>query len=187
MAHQTGAYLGAVRCLETLRQRCVVDDDARGCWHLRSPRGRPLPTTRGARHTVFVHGLGPITCTRAAWLFSTGEMPPDGHIVWRKCDSYDCVNPAHLRCSTRGDWGRKMGKLGRWRGQWARIQANRSTAAKRRALTPEQEQLVMNSPLSSAELARQLGVNPARVADLRRGARRLRSVAACSSVWTFEG
>ncbi len=186
MPHAHGTYLGAVQCLETLRQRCVVDDGGAGCWHLRTARGRPLPRGRGARHGVFVHGLGLLTGTRAAWLFATGALPPDGHVVWRHCSSHDCVKPGHLRCTTRADYGRAMGQLGRWRGQWARIAANRATAVKRRKLTDEQVAHIINSTATHVALAQQLGCHPRLVAAVRTGKRRVRSAPLCASVFDFE-
>jgi hypothetical protein len=116
MPHATGTYLGGIRTLEDLRQRCVIDAET-GCWHWRlsfsqgSPRVHlQHPAAAGGRLGVAMRGR------RAALLLATGSDLPPGHFAFARacCKADDCVNPAHSRSGNRqqhGEWLRKTGKV----------------------------------------------------------------------------
>ena len=95
MSHEHGAYLGGIRCIEDIRQRCVMDDET-GCWHLRTARGRVFPKGDGRTQRIWVHGRGAVSATRAVWELAHGHQMQAGRRAMRTCDSYDCANPAHI-------------------------------------------------------------------------------------------
>ena len=168
MSHPEGTYLGAVRCLETLRGRCVVDEDT-GCWHLRTARGRPMP--RDQRHVIWVAGIGHITATRAAWLLSTGREPGPDQKVYRDCQSYDCVAPRHIKVGAH----RAMVRAGMRRGSMAtpaKRAAFLKAAKARQVITPELRGWLLESPQSGSEVAHALDVSQGRVNAIRAKARR---------------
>jgi len=156
MSHPHGAYLGSVRCIETLRARCVVDKIGK-CWHYRSARGRPMP--KGARHSVHLHGVGAISVTRCAWMLHTGaEEVPAGFRVYRVCESYDCVNPDHLRCWTPAAFGQWQVKTGCAR-TVARSIAN-IVEGKRRSKVPyDLRRWIAEADLPIKEVAASVGIS----------------------------
>ena len=106
MSHEHGTYLGSIRCLETLRERCVMDKDG-DCWHLRTARGRPLQ--KGLIQRIFVHGHGHCTATRGAWVLAGRPLPTQKNmVIFRTCEQYDCVNPEHLKAGSRRTLTRQM-------------------------------------------------------------------------------
>jgi hypothetical protein len=160
-----GSYLGAVRCVQTLRERCVMDDET-GCWHLRSPSGRPMPTD-GYVHQLYLHGTGKISATRAAMILA-GKPAGKGQMVWRGCKSYDCVRPEHLRVGTRAQWGKHLQATGVFRTPEAQASRTRQKAHLRK-LSAEQVQIVRSSELSAIKLAAELGVSKTTVNAIRAG------------------
>jgi predicted XRE-type DNA-binding protein len=175
-----GAYLGSVRCVESLRARCVVDaTDSNACWHLKSARGKPMPTD-GKAHCIWLHNFGRMTATVAAWIVSRGHKPPPGRIVFRGCESYDCVNPKHLKCGNHAALGRHVAKMGTAKNQPQRIAANAVNAKRRRKLTDEQARWARTCGLSQTEVAQVLGVSDSCIGDIRRGLRYRESYAAAS-------
>lgn len=166
MTTKQGDYLGGIRCLETLRDRCVVrsGDD---CWHLRMPRtGMAMPQDQ--RHSVHVHGVGRISATRAAWLLAHGSLPASRVYVARGCGSYDCVNPQHLYLTTAGELLRRSQSLmspEMWR---AKHRAGSIEEGKRRRkLTKEQVLFIRNSPKSASQCARELGIAASHAVNIR--------------------
>lgn len=176
-----GAYLGSVRCIDSLRESCVIGLE--GCWHLRSPRGKPMPAA-GSVHQVWVHGLGKISATKASWLLKHGKTPAAGLIVYRACDSYDCVNPSHLRCGTRQQWGEHLTATGRLKGGARSLASNREAARSRRKLTDEQANLIRTSDESARVMAARFGMSITTINDIRRG-RRYRVVVSGASVFAL--
>jgi hypothetical protein len=168
MPHAPGTVLdGTLACLETLRMRCVCDD-VDGCWHLRTARGRPLPDD--SRHVVWVAREGHMTATRAAWLFAKGKHAPKDWLIVRRCDSYDCVNPKHLRAVTRPKHGALLRKRGRTK-TTAKTIAAKLNGLKRSRLTPELRRWMVESEQPSHAVAHALGVVTSHVINLRRRAR----------------
>jgi hypothetical protein len=178
-----GAYLGSVRCIDSLRDSCVIG--LGGCWHLRSPRGKPM-TIAAACHQVWVHGIGKISATKAAWLLKHGKSPAAGLIVFRACESYDCVNPSHLRCGTRQECGEHLTATGRLKGKSRSLAANRQGARSRRKLTDEQASLIRSSDESARVMAARFGLSMTTINDIRRG-RRYRDLVSGASVFALGG
>lgn len=167
-----GAYLGSVRNVVTLRERCVIDAET-GCWCLRTARGRrqdDRPPHKPLK--VHVYGRGQVQARRAAWEFQHREPPPADKVVTVSCGTSDCVRPAHLLLLTTAEMGALMRQQGRT-----------ATAAKRRAalantrsrsstrLTDELAQWARESPQVQADVAHALGCRQQAVSDIRRGVR----------------
>ena len=164
MSHPAGTYLGSVRDMDSLRGRCVLDD-ATGCWHLRSSRGRPMP--RDKRHALWVHGLGCMSAPRAAWMLHIGEPVPDGLVVSRTCHSYDCVNPEHLKCWPKAAEGAFMRKHGRTAATASKVLANRQIGLKRSKVSREMRMWIAQCGQSSHAIAHALGISQSYAHALR--------------------
>lgn len=169
---KAGQHLGAVRTLEDLRGRCVIDEEC-GCWHFRSARGRPMRRDRTAK--VFVHLIGQVVVTRAAWCLSGRQMPPADRLVYRTCCSYDCANPEHLRVGTRRQQGRHLASSGK-ASTPAKAAANAVTARARRIVTPEIAEWIAESPQGARDVAHAVGVHHNHVNVVRRMAREIATV-----------
>jgi hypothetical protein len=165
MGSKPGQYLGGIRTLEELRLRCVCRESEDDCWHLRSARGRSMPTNRV--HTVRIHGRKEnFTATRASWLLS-GKTIRTGFVVRRVCESYDCVNPKHLKQGTRGDVARHNAKPGYLLSpsQLAPLEVGRARSAK---ATADHVRLIVESGLPSRDLAAQVPLSRGRINQIRR-------------------
>ncbi len=170
MSHAHGAYLGSVRCIDTLRGRCVLADDGSDCWHLRSPRGRPLRA--GAPQPLWVHGIGKVTALQGAWYVARGELVRArcAHIVWRTCTSRDCVNPAHLSAGPKAAFGAMLRTQQRLRTPMAAMQRARSNAHRTgNKLTAELAAWARESTQPAKDAAHGLGIAASGVCAIRRG------------------
>lgn len=165
MSFKPGTYCGGLRNLESLRERCVISED--GCWHLRLADGRPLPT--GLRQAVWVHGFGACTSTRASWFFKTGKWPAPGWIVFRTCESYDCVNPKHLKAGAKSEQGRLISDRGHERGKLVRIKANMKSGRTRAKLTIELAQWARESGQPAKDIAHAFGISRSRAIAVKAG------------------
>lgn len=79
---------------------------------------------------------------RKAWELEHGPIP-DGMIVCHTCDNPACVNPDHLFLGTQTDNMHDMMSKGR---------------GKRPAVTAEQREVILTSPLSARKLAAAMGL-----------------------------
>lgn len=169
MSHEFGTYLGGVRSIEDLRERCFIDEHT-GCWHWRMAFNQGSPR-------VWVHLGGgerlAMRGRRAALVLSTGKQVPRGFLVWavRHCKSDDCVNPAHCKWGPKSEWGRDLSKRGTIKNRPSKIRAGREAGRKRRALTDEQAAYVRSSGKSIKDLAAEFGVSRALIGEIRRGTR----------------
>ena len=166
MSHQFGANIGGATSLNCIRNRCVIDHDTK-CWHFRTASGRPMPKDRS--HKVWVHGASAMSVPRATWAFHTGKPVPPGRVVSRVCGSYDCANPAHLRCWSKADEGEHHRKLGTFKGVTVRIAANTRNAIPLAKLTHELAQWARESSQTIVAVAHGLGISPSRVGYIRNG------------------
>ena len=173
MSHEHGAYLGSIRTVEDLRQRCVMDKDS-DCWHLRTARGRPMPSAH--RHSIWIFGLGHFTATRGAWLLAHGSLPQQGkgRVVFRTCDSYDCVNPAHLQCGQRKTLIRHRISLGAFDtpARKAALESFKASRPQPTVVTPELKVWLLESTQSGVDAAHALGVTQGRANCIRAEARK---------------
>ena len=181
MSHPHGTYLGSVRTLDDVRERCVIDPDT-GCWHLRMRlSGKPAP--KGGR-TLRLHlfGRGGVSATKAVWELQRGKPLPKGRRAVRTCDSHDCCNPDHISAMTTSDAQRYI--VGRYCDMTpARRAALHRMQVKRRRLSLEQLAEIRHSPESSAALARKFGVSTTTVWAVRAGRTYRDAGVGPASVW----
>lgn len=184
MSHAHGTRLDGIVTLDDLRQRCVVDDlEDGGCWHLRTARGRPLPV--GQRSTLWMHGIGHVTSTRAAWLLShPGQTLRNGWVAFRRCSSYDCVAPLHISAATKQAWGKHMAATGKARTP-AKTAAARAQVARlpQTKLTPELRQWLLESQQSGSAAAHALGITQGRANCIRAAYRAAQAARPAASVF----
>lgn len=187
MSHKNGANLGGIDSLERLMDRCYVDHDT-GCWHWRlsSSKGSPRVHIRlpdGSAHDT--------RGRRAAIMVKTGRVLPKGKQVFAldRCQSHDCVNPAHARVGTRHQSMQAAVRRGAMTTP-ARLESIRARCVEARKLTGEQMTELLSSIESAYALAKKMQVSKSRVIALRKqggylspGPRRVSSVwdlGACS-------
>jgi hypothetical protein len=156
MGHKPGAHVGGIASLEDLRLRCVITAIS-DCWHLRTARGKAYDPAR--RQVIWVHGRGMITATRAAWMLSHSESAtiPSRWICYRTCDSYDCVNPDHIKTGPR----QKLAALLSEKGVYTtpkRLAQVAEMARKTRRISNAQVLEAMRSGKPQHEAAKELGV-----------------------------
>ena len=162
MSVKPGAYLGGIRTLSDVRDRCYIDDF--GCWCWRMCHFRRAPNAEWVDASG-VRKRGPVR--RIAWILSGREVP-DGHIVTidkSMCPRTDCVNPKHMQCITRKGFCTLADPL-------AKARHRRSVtkyARGRSSLSPEDVQAIKDSPASSYVEAEKWGLNPSTVQCIRNG------------------
>ena len=182
MSHAHGTRLDGIVTLHDLRDRCVVDDEEDGgCWHLRGARGQAMP--KGERHMLWMHGIGHVPATRAAWLLKNpGRELRNGWIAFRTCQSYDCVR--HISAANRASWGKHMAATGKSRTA-AKTAANRLIPKHWQKLTPELKQWLLESQQSGSEAAHALGITQGRANCIRAEHRKAMASRPAASVFDF--
>lgn len=106
-------------------------------------------------------GRGNALAPRIAWLLTTGEAVPSGLCVCHRCDNPPCVNPAHLFLATNADNVRDCHAKGRWtRGE---------THGNAKLSGAQVQAILSDSNTPAADLARELGVSPSAINDIKRG------------------
>ena len=128
MSHEEGAYLGGVRDIESLRQRCVIDDIT-GCWHwsLSIDKGAPMMHVRlrdGTRKKM--------RGRRGAAYLSGRDLKP-GQVAYacNGCETLDCCNPNHAKVGNRSQHGKWLAGSGLARNLPSKAAASRKTWDKR--------------------------------------------------------
>lgn len=182
--HNKGKCIGGIRTLDDLYGRCMVEPGDE-CWHLRRADGKPIPRDY-KRLGVHVFEFGSISALRAAWFLSHGQFPPAGLLTYRLCTSYDCVNPAHLRCGTKAQMGAFHASTGRHRGNPERCAINSRNISSRRIITEELRLWIRESTQTAEEIAQVLGVAASTVYKYANGKHRP-PLAVASSVFDFRG
>lgn len=152
---------------EKIKGRCHIDSDT-GCWHWRGGTSKGVPRIYATDYTLGEKTVQ--TGIRAVWHAITGEPIPDGWRVFHtRCTNQDCLNPAHLDCGPTADWGKQVAKSGQWKGQSARIKANRAIGRKKSKVTPELLTLIQGSNQTGLELSSQLGIGRSVISKAKRG------------------
>ena len=99
---------------------------------------------------------------RAAWRLLRGEIPT-GMFVLHRCDNPACVNPSHLFMGSQSDNARDM---------WSKRRANPGTSIGEdhgmSKLTKTDVLAIRASTSSGVDLARQYGITPSTVVDIRK-------------------
>lgn len=149
-----------VRSLQDVRAVCALEGD---CWlwqgHVTSG-GIPYGYMDGQRAPL----------RRIVWLLQGGAPHAEGRIYTTTCGEPRCVNPAHVRATSRGAalaQARRSGAINELR----RRQAIAATWRQRpeAKLTLELARALRSSDKSSVQLARELGLSHCTVAKVRRG------------------
>lgn len=150
-----GQRLDGIATVEHLKGRCFIEGGC-DCWHLRSARGAQMPTDQV--HRVWLHGIGLISATRAAWLLAhPGKTIPDRWRAYRICESYDCVNPDHVSIGTPKRFGAAMRKLGKTNSK-RKTAAARENGRRRAYLSDELHSWLYESAQTNADAAHGLGI-----------------------------
>lgn len=181
MSLPSGTHLGGIKTLDDLRMRCFIDDmEQDPCWHFRTARGGK-PTRNGLILKVWLYGHGSMSLTRAAWFLDRGK-PVEGSLtrVVRRCTSYDCCNPKHLRLTNASRHPQLLADAGRASSAAKRAAIER-IAAQRAVVAPELVRWIAESPQSGAELSRVIGISAGRINVLRRRERLRLAALAVSS------
>jgi hypothetical protein len=101
---------------------------------------------------------------RVSWAMANGRGVPGGLFVLHSCDVKLCVNPAHLRIGTHAENMEEMVEKGRQnkaRGERCRhAKIDCATAIRIKSMLDEK---------SNLEIAREIGITPKIVSDIRRG------------------
>lgn len=150
-----GMYLGGIRDIEDLRQRCRVCDET-GCWHW------GLAIVQGVPSVHFVlNGKRMKQRGRRAAILLSGRSIPKGHVVFAKdiCKSDDCVNPDHSRSGNRNASGAALAASGKVKGLPTKIKASRESWKKRKKITEEMAVEIRASDESAYKLSKRLGIS----------------------------
>ena len=131
-----------------------VRDNGEGClvWVGYSQKGDPKAN----------FGPGPVNVRRAIWKAMTGADPRPGYIVRCSCETFNCVEPAHvvqLPASYRNK-GRKQ-----------TIQQRAATAVALRAKSKIKDEIeaIRSLERTQRQEAERLGISPAMVSRVRLG------------------
>jgi hypothetical protein len=162
--------MSGIRTLDDLLDRCVVDKITE-CWVYRV---QPHPLAKRKHPTqVWMADLKTLySPARAAWLLS-GR--PKGQskdwTVWRTCETQYCCNPTHSLAGTRKAMGKWVKKTGHWRGNPRRSAVNRlvQIASGRSVINHEIADAIRKSDKKGVELAKELGVHPSVISNVRTG------------------
>lgn len=158
MSHPFGTYLGGIRTITDLRDRCRVDEHT-GCWHWGlvvsqgSPRVHFVAPDTGKRITT--------RGRRAALYLKRGRDLRDGMraIPAAGCKSDDCCNPAHARAASTADVGRYMKQSGKSKTMRKKIAARQVARTTRAKLDPEKAREIRASSETTTALAKRYNVS----------------------------
>ena len=172
MSHKHGAYLGGIRTLEDLRQRCRIDEET-GCWrwamHCHADSGYPcvcytLPGEKSQRRN---------NGRRAALELERGARLGKGMLASPRvrCKHVDCVNPAHALAVTYKQRGAMQKQSGVLRCDNDPLRLAKLIAERRRVakLTIEQAREIRASSETLRVDAARYGVCQSAISAIRRG------------------
>ena len=149
---------GQLRPRFTLAERFWAKVDKSGdCWIWTGNRHK----AKGRDYGMINTRDGSKLAHRVSYELHYGPIPP-GMEVCHRCDNPPCVNPAHLFLGTHSDNMRDCVNK-------QRKNAVRGSKHKLSKLTDAQVEQIRQSPLASAELARQFGVSDTLVCNIRKG------------------
>lgn len=186
-----------MKTLDEVRARCEIEEET-GCWSWTGALSCGIPriyapdlaaterrlsaalksafeSARPGRlvKAALLQAMDPImeaqAGRRAVWQMATGKSIKDGHIAYTTCLNGMCVNPDHIACGTGAELGRFTAKVGRYKGQPARILANYRIGRQRSTLKPEHYVEIQLSPESGLAIGARLGYSRSVVSKVRRG------------------
>jgi hypothetical protein len=122
-----GQWLGGIRNLQDMKNRCRIDDET-NCWHwLGGKTGGKYPKVCmkfNGKERAF-------TGVKTVMLLMGKEVGEGLTVYHYKCNSLDCLNPAHLRIGTHKEKWAHIKEMGYLRGDPARAAVNKAIAMKR--------------------------------------------------------
>jgi hypothetical protein len=184
MVHRKGDYLGGVRDLEDLRQRCRISEEGCWLWGMSCDKndGAPMVWVRKADGT---HQK--MRGRMAAMHLAYGRDPPPKHRAfprWECCRERTCVNPGHTRLGTITEWWAYIVESGQSKSP-AKTAANRRTARARLAkITMDDARAIRGSNESTYALAAKYGIAQSAIWNIQRG-RTWREAARGASVFNL--
>jgi len=170
MTIKKGAYLGGIRDLEDLRQRCRIDAET-GCWVW------GLSASHGSPSVVLLMPNGKHVAHRgrraSALLANQFNLPSGAWVSAAKgCAHKDCVNPAHLKVAQPSAFLAERGKANAAdpviRAKMVangRTQAARNFAKINREIADE----IRRNPAPATEMAKLYGLNVSNIFAIRAG------------------
>lgn len=170
MPHDLGTHFAGIRNLAAIKLRCFCERGT-GCWHWRGTTGK-RPERQGREPMLWLADeRRTTTIMRGAWQMAGKRALKPGEVVWRRCRSADCANPAHLLAGTKAEWGEWTARSGHLRGRPERAHINRRNilSTGRTPLTMELAQWVRESPQTGREVAHALGVDETPISRIRTG------------------
>lgn len=96
MSYPKGAFLGGIRTIDDIKQRCRIDEET-GCWHYgKATRSHHAP---GVRLAALGHEM--VSLGVAIGFLRTGARPAKG-VHWHvTCSTKQCANPDHRKPGTK--------------------------------------------------------------------------------------
>lgn len=163
-----GVNRGAIRTLEDLKRRCVIDA-INDCWIWTQGQDKGNPKCSiwfdEIRAAISLRGR------KAAYTLKTGGLPVAGLWVSRAacCAHKLCVNPDHCVAGNASDRGAAQRELGSMCGNPKRISSAINAASYRRKLTDEQAQLIRMDARPLRVLGELYGVSPKTISAIKLG------------------
>lgn len=161
-----GTYLGGIRTVADLRDRCRIKEC--GCWEWAyscSSNGRPSVSMLVDGKRSNMNGR------RAAITLANGKVPPKQYlaIATKGCENKLCVNPDHCRLARIGEMRKEMARnaTAAMRAAWTKNGRNQGHRLAK--LTIEQVQAIKNSDKSAKELAAEYGISVSNMHRIRAG------------------
>lgn len=140
--------------LEFIHSRCKEDG---GCqiWQ---------GSTNGSGHPK-MHDR---TCRRVVWELVKGPLPK-GKLVTTSCDDVRCLNPEHLKLTTKSEVSKASNARHSTKLKRAAASA-RTNRAKLGKITMDTARMIRASDRLGIDLAKELNVSPSLISHVRRGA-----------------
>lgn len=156
--------------LARIKDRCRIDEFTE-CWLWTGGKSEGKhPRVYAPDYTACEGEMNTQTGMRAVWHAHTGKPIPKGWRVYHAmCKTHECLNPDHLACGPTSAWGKNLAAGGTWKGQPARIQANRAIGRARSVIKPGMALEIQQSDESGIAIAARLGISDAVVSNVRRG------------------
>ena len=158
-----GQWLGGIRNLQDMKNRCRINDET-DCWHwMGAKTGGKYPKV-----SMKVNGVErAFTGVKTVFLLMGKEVPEGMTVYHHKCNTLDCLNPAHLRVGTHKEKWAHIKEMGYLRGDPARAATNKAIAMKR-CKVAEHLDLILNSDKTSTQLGEELGLHASTIRAARR-------------------
>ena len=182
MTHKHGAYLGGIRTIADLRERCTIDGD---CWVWRGglSGGKPSINAR-------VEGKLAAHSGRRLAANLGGKTVRAGQVAYQSvnCCNVLCVSPAHAMLGSLADAMRASEVRDGWKRVGYRAKAAARITAVSAKLTAQQASEIRDSVGCRKAVAEKYGISPSQVTNIRNGTCwRAGAVATNSSVFAWRG